>query len=315
MKLKVAILAVVILMGLTAFMCAYTVDETQQVVITQFGKVVGKPIKTPGLKFKLPFVQIANFFPKNLQEWDGDPGQIPTLDKTYIWVDTFARWKIVEPILFFQTVTNMTSALGRLDDIIDPAVRNMITSYRLVETVRNSDRKLDTYEVGIVKNDDDEKNVASKFKVKVGRDTITNQIMVQARSKLRSFGIELVDVEIKRINYVSQVRKSVYERMIAERSQIAEKFRAEGKGEAQKIRGDKERILKKITSEAYMKAQKIKGKADATVTAVFAKAYSVDPTFYSFVKTMEVYEKSLDKSSSLVLSTNSDFLKYLKSID
>ncbi|OQY13072.1 MAG: HflC protein [Desulfobacteraceae bacterium 4572_19] len=314
MKLKGIILVVLIVVGVVAFMSAYVVDETQQVVVTQFGKVVGKPITTPGLKFKIPFAQIANFFPNNLQEWDGDPGQIPTLDKTYIWVDTFARWKIVDPVLFFQTVNNITSALGRLDDIIDPAVRNMITSYRLVETVRNTDRELDIVEVGIPQNKDDEdRNMASKFKVKVGRDTITKQIMLQAKPKLASFGIDLVDVEIKRINYVAQVRKSVYERMIAERSQIAEKFRAEGKGEAQKILGDKERELKKITSEAYMNAQKIKGEADAKVTTVFADAYGVDPEFYSFIKTMEVYGKSLDKSSSLVLSTKSEFLKYLKS--
>ncbi len=308
MKSKLVILVVAVVAILFVFTAAYVVDETEQVVVTQFGKVVDKPKTEPGLYFKIPFIQNATYFPKNLLEWDGDPGQIPTLDKTYIWVDAFARWRIVNPVTFFQTVNNTTSAQGRLDDIIDPAVRNLITENRLIETVRNSNRELDTYEVGL----EDIKEKPS-YKIETGREKITRQIMEQAQPKLAKFGIELVDVKIKRINYVEQVRDSVYARMIAERKQIAEKFRSEGKGEARKILGEKERDLKRITSEAYRTAQTIKGKADAESTKLYANAYGIDPDFYSFVKTLELYGDAFDKDSSLVLSTDSEFFKYLKS--
>ena len=307
MKSKLAILVIAVVAIFFVFTAAYVVDETEQVVVTQFGKVVGKPKTEPGLYFKIPFIQNATYFPKNLLEWDGDPGQIPTLDKTYIWVDTFARWRIVDPITFFQTVNNTTSAQGRLDDIIDPAVRNLITENRLIETVRKTNRELDTYEIGL----EDLKERPS-YKIATGREKITKQILVQAQPKLAKFGIELVDVKIKRINYVEQVRDSVYGRMIAERKQIAEKFRSEGKGEARKILGEKERDLKKITSEAYKIAEEIKGKADAESTKLYAKAFGVDPDFYSFIKTLEIYSDALDKDTSLVLSTDSEFFKYLK---
>lgn len=296
------------------FSAAYVVDETEQVVVTQFGKVVGEPISEPGLKFKIPVIQMANYFPKNLQEWDGDPGQIPTLGKTYIWVDTFARWKIVDPVRFLESVATVQNAQGRLDDIIDPAVRNFVTSYSLIETVRKTDRKMDTFEIGIMEDEGEQDKLATKYKIKVGREKITRGIMEQAQPKLKNFGIELVDVKIKRINYVEQVRRSVYDRMIAERKQIAEKFRSEGKGEAQKIRGDKEKELKLITSEAYRKAQKIKGGADAEATRIYAGAYGVDPEFYSFIRTLEVYGETMDGESSLILSTDSEFLKYFKSM-
>ncbi|SLM32933.1 HflC [Desulfamplus magnetovallimortis] len=312
-KYKPLILVGLVLTGFILFASAYIVDETEQVVITQFGKAVGEPVKTPGLKFKVPFIQKANYFPKNLQEWDGDPGQVPTKDKTFIWVDTFARWKIVDPVKYFQTVNNMVSALGRLDDIIDPAMRNFLTSFRLVESVRNSDRPMDTFE-GIGDSDKAEGTIYSQYRIKVGRSEITKRIMAQAQPKLKPFGIELVDVKIKRINYVEKVRDAVYGRMIAERSQIAEKFRAEGKGEASNIRGDKEKDLQRIKSEAYKAAEEIKGKADAEATAIYAASYGADPEFYSFLKTLEVYKSTLDKSSSLVLSTDSDFMKYFKGI-
>ena len=308
MKSKLVILVVAVVAILFIFTAAYVVNETEQVVVTQFGKVVGKPKTEPGLYFKIPFIQNATYFPKNLLEWDGDPGQIPTLDKTYIWVDAFARWRIIDPIEFFQTVNNTISAQGRLDDIIDPAVRNLITENKLIEAVRKSNRVLDTYEIGL----EDIKERPS-YKITTGREKITNQIMEQAQPKLAKFGIELVDVKIKRINYVEQVRDSVYGRMIAERKQIAEKFRSEGKGEAQKILGEKERDLKRITSEAYRTAQTIKGKADAESTKLYANAYGIDPDFYSFVKTLELYGDAFDKDSSLVLSTDSEFFKYLKS--
>ena len=267
---------------------------------------LGEPKKDPGLKFKIPFIQNANYFAKNLLDWDGDPGQIPTLDKTFIWVDTFARWKITDPIKFFQTVNNRFNAIGKLNDIIDPAVRNFITSNSLIEAVRKSNRHLiDTVEVGV----EDRKDL---YAVTTGREKITQGILKQAQPKLAPFGIELVDVKIKRINYVEQVRKSVYGRMIAERKQIAEKFRSEGKGEAQKILGEKERDLQQIQSEAYRTAQEIKGKADAEATIIYAKAYGVDPEFYSFVQTLEIYIESLGEKNTLILSTDSEFLKYLK---
>ena len=307
MKSKGILIIVAVIVIFLGISSAYVVDETEQVVVTQFGKVIGNPKTEPGLYFRLPFIQNTNYFPKNLLAWDGDPGQIPTLDKTFIWVDTFARWKIVDPVKFFQTLNNTVSAMGRLDDIIDPAVRNFITSYPLIETVRQSNRELDTFELGL---EDVKKEKTNK--ITTGREIITQNILQQAQPKLREFGIELVDVKLKRVNYVEQVRDSVYGRMIAERKQIAEKFRSEGKGEAQKIRGEKERDLKQITSEAYRTAQEFMGKADAEATKIYAQAYNMDPEFYSFVKTLEIYKDVLDEKNSLILSTDSEFLKYFK---
>jgi membrane protease subunit HflC len=310
MKSKgVIVIIILVIAVILVYNSAYVVDETQQVVITQFGRITGEPKKTPGLRFKIPFIQNANMFNKNLLEWDGDPGQIPTLDKTFIWVDTFARWKIVDPVLFFQTVNNRFNAIGKLNDIIDPAVRNFITSYRLIEAVRTSNRELGVDEIGLEDMDKDQRET---YAITFGREKITKGIMEQAQPKLAQFGIELVDVKIKRINYVESVRKSVYDRMIAERNQIAEKFRSEGRGEARKIIGEKERDLKKITSEAYKVAQKLKGKADAEATKIYAKAYGMDPEFYSFTRTLEIYNEALDDKTSLILSTDSEFLKYLK---
>jgi membrane protease subunit HflC len=305
---KGLIYVAIIILIFIFFGAVYVVDETEQVIVTQFGKAIGEPKTDPGLYFKLPIVQQANYFPKNLLEWDGDPGQIPTLDKTFIWVDTFARWKIVDPLKFFETVNNVYAGLGRLDDIIDPAVRNFITSFPLIETVRMTNRELDTFEVGI----DEVKEISPLGEVKTGRAKITKGIMAQAQPKLAKFGIELVDVKIKRLNYVEEVQKSVYARMIAERKQIAEKFRSEGKGEARKIEGDKERDLKRITSEAYKTAQEIMGKADAEATKIYAQAYGLDSDFYSFVKTLDIYKETLDKESTIILSTDSEFFKYMK---
>ena len=301
----IAAAAVIVLV----YASAYVVDETEQVVITQFGKVVDKPVTTPGLNFKIPFIQKASYFPKNLLTWDGDPGQVPTKDKTYIWVDTFARWKIVDPIKYFQTVNNEFAALERLDDIIDPAMRNLVTSYPLVESVRNSSRSMDTFESVV-----DESRKRIQYKIDLGRDEITKRIVEQARAKLSPFGIELVDVKIKRINYIENVRLAVYNRMIAERNQIAEKYRAEGKGEASNIRGEKEKELQVIKSGAYKTAQTLKGKADAKATQIYADAYSVDPDFYEFLKAMDVYKETMTKDSTLILSTDSDFMKYFKGI-
>ena len=302
----------IIIIGVAAilfllFNAAYMVDEREQAVITQFGKVIGNPVTEPGLKFKVPFLHKANYFPKHLLIWDGIPGQVPTQDKTYIFVDTFARWRIVDPIKFFQTVSNETSALIRLDGIIDPAVRNLISSNPLVEIVRNTDRAMDTF------IESDEQRI--QYQINKGREELTRLIVKQAADKLMPFGIELVDVKIKRINYIDSVRKAVYDRMIAERRQIAAKFRAEGLGEASNIRGKKEKELYVIKSQAYKEVQEIKGAADAEAAGIYAKAYGADPEFYAFLKSLDVYKKSLNKDTTLVLSTDAEPLKYLKKLE
>ncbi|MFP4445218.1 MAG: protease modulator HflC [Desulfosudaceae bacterium] len=306
MKTSYIAVIIVAVAGLVfLFNSLFVVDETEQVVVTRFGKIARDPVVEPGLNFKWPFVDRANYFPKHLLEWDGSPGQIPTKGKTYIWVDSFARWRIVDPLAFFQTVTTVPSGINRLNDIIDPAVRNLVTSHRLIETVRKSNRPLDTFRTG--------EQLDNDFSISMGRREMTDAIKEQAQPKLDKFGIELADVKLKRINYVKEVRRSVYDRMIAERNQMAEKFRSEGKGEASKIRGQKEKELKKISSEAYQKAQVIQGKADATALEIYANAYQRDPELYSFLKTLEVYETSFNQDNELVLSTDTEFFKYLKS--
>lgn len=306
MKLKI-VLSLIILLGLLAYDGSFIVDETEQVVITQFGKPIGDPIREPGLYFKLPFVQKANFFPKNILAWDGDPGQIPTLDKTYIWVDTFARWYIKDPLKFLQTVNNVTNALARLDDILDSAVRNLVTSYPLLETVRNSNR---TMEMDIESKEAIE--VPQMGQIELGRSKITEMVYNQAYPKLEQYGIHLVDVKFKRINYVEEVQKSVYARMIAERKQMAEKFRSEGVGEANKIQGQKEKELKEIISDANRKAQEIKGKADAEAAKIYAEAYSLNPEFYAFLKGLEVLKTSVDPETQLLLSTKAEVFKHIR---
>jgi len=310
MKSKALIIPLVIVLFIL-YQGIFTVDETKQVVITQFGKPVGDAITEPGLNFKIPFVQTVSYFPKNLLQWDGDPSQIPTLDKTYIYVDTFARWKIVDPLKFFQTVNNVVGGLARLDDIIDAAVRNFIAQNPLIETVRWTNRELDVSELGVV-----DKTIHKRVMAEIttGRQNIVKGILNQANPKLKEFGILLIDVQIKRLNYVEEVRRSVYGRMIAERKQIAERFRSEGEGESRKIEGDRERDLKEITSVAYRKSQEIKGKADAEATLIYAQAYNKDPDFYSFLQTLDIYKKTMDKDTTLVLSTDSDFLRYFKSL-
>jgi membrane protease subunit HflC len=293
---------------IAVYSSTFTVDETEQAIITQFGKPVGQAIKKPGLYFKVPIIQLVTYFPKNLLNWDGEPGQVPTLDKTYIWVDTFALWKIVDPLTFFETVNNLTGAQGRLDDIVGGSVRNLITSYPLIETVRNTNSHLSSLSVTI----DQQQIGGSLGMVTMGRKKITQAMLAQAEPKVAEFGIQLVAIKIKRVNYVESVQKSVYGRMISERNQMAEKFRSEGKGEAKKIEGDRDKDLNSITSEAYKTAQEIKGKADAQATLIYAQAYNKDPEFYSFVKSLETYKTGLDKDSYLLLSTKSDLLKYFE---
>ncbi|MCU0599230.1 MAG: protease modulator HflC [Desulfobacterales bacterium] len=292
------------------FSFAVVVDETEQVVITRFREVVGDPITRPGLQLQIPYFRQLNVFPKNIQAWDGEPGEIITNDKTYIWVDTFARWRIIDPIAFIKIVTDMESARSRLSEIINPAVRDAITSHKLIETVRNSNRKMTTLDLTDMV--DDAGAVPSVYTVQTGRAELTREIIKASRPKLEQLGIELLDVKIKRINYVQKVRDSVYNRMIAERKQMAEKIRSEGQGEAQRIAGDKERDLRGIQSEAYRTAQETKGKADAEATRIYAEAYTMDPEYYSFTKSLDVYKNSLSEKSKLVISMDSEFMKYMK---
>ena len=287
----------------------YTVDETEQVIITQFGRPIGTAITDPGLHFKVPFIQKTSYFAKNLLEWDGDPGQIPTKDKTFIWVDTFARWRIVDPLKFYKAVNNEMAAQKKLDDILNPTINNFIASNDLIEAVRSTDRLSSTES----KEKSSRSKDATELKaVTIGREGMTKGILEQAAPKLAEFGIEIVDFRIKRINYVEEVRQKVYERMIAERNQISEKFRSEGKGESKKIQGEQQKELRRIQSEAYKKVEEIKGKADAEATKIYAESFGKDPEFYSFINTLEIYKKSLDENIKVILSTNSDFFQYLK---
>lgn len=311
MKFTGIFLILILIVGFVGYNSLYTIDETEQVVITQFGRIVGEARTKPGLKPKIPFIQKVNRFKKNLLDWDGEKGQIPTEEKTFIWVDSFARWRIEDPIKFFQTVNNDINAIGKLNDIIDPAVRNAISSHRLIEAVRKSNRTMELSETNI---DQTGTKPRTSYAIDTGREKITELIMLAAKPKLQEFGIELVDVKIKRINYVDKVRESVYQRMIAERNQIAEKFRSEGKGEAQKILGNKELDLKRIRSVAYREAQEIKGRADAEATKLYADAYGKDPEFYSLYQSLDIYRNALDKDNSLIMSTDSDLLRYMKGI-
>lgn len=320
---SIVIIIIIAVCAFGAFDSIYTIDETEQVVITQFGKIIGEAKKKPGIHFKWPIIQEVHPFKRNILDWDGQKDQMPTEEKKLIWVDSFARWRIEDPIKFFESVTNEQGGLSKLNDIINSQVRNIIASHYLIEAVRKSNRpmKLSSHAnkndiaAGKVKipshnNPDLEK----KLTIETGREKLTKKILAAAQPKLKEFGIELVDVKIKRINYVESVRESVYRRMIGERNQIAEKLRSEGKGEAQKILGNKERDLKEILSTAYRKTQEVKGKADAEATHLYADAYSKDPEFYSFIQSLETYKKSLNKDNALIMSTNSDLLKYLKGI-
>lgn len=318
-KTVIIIIVVLIALGAGALSSVYTVDETEQVVITQFGRVVGEPVKEPGLNFRIPYVQRVNTFPKNIQAWDGDPGQIPTGEKTYIWVDSFSRWRIVDPVAYLETVRTIENALMRLDDIINPAVRNAITSHPLIETVRNSNREMTTLDHDIedevvqeAMEEVERVQRSALAEVKVGRNDMTRMMLADAQPKLDHLGIELIDIKIKRVNYVQDVRRSVYDRMIAERNQMAEKIRSMGEGEARKIDGDRERDLMEIQSQAYATAEDIKGQADAEATGIYAEAYNLDPEFYAFVRSLDVYKSSLTGGSQMVLSTDSKFLEYFK---
>ena len=283
----------------------YVIDEREQVVITRFGRPI-RTVTEPGLHLKTPFVDKINTFDKRVLAWDGSPDQIPTSDKKYIFVDTFARWRIVDPLRFFQSVRDTRQAQLRLDDIIDGATRDVISRNTLVEVVRNSNRQLPIEEEsgGI------EIDIPV---VEIGRDALTRQIYEKAREKVQqAFGLELLDMQIKRINYVKEVREKVFERMISERKRIAELFRSEGKSNLQEIGGTKDKRLKEIESEAYREAQFVRGAADAEAARIYANAYGQDVEFYQFSKTLSTLRETLGGDSKVLLTTDSDYFKYLK---
>ena len=298
------VLAIVIVFG----SALYIVSETNQVIVTQFGEPIGGAITSPGIHLKVPFIQKANYFEKRWLEWDGDANQIPTKDKKFIWVDTYARWRISDPLVFFQRVRDERGAQSRIDDIIDGETRNAVAKFDLIEIVRSSNREFElTEEIAIL-------GISEAIaKIETGRERIAQIILEKSSEITPEFGVELKDVRIKRINYVEEVQRKVFDRMIAERQRIAAKYRSEGDGKSAEIRGEKEKELKRIQSGAYRTAQEIKGKADAEATRIYAQAYNRDPEFYQFMKTLDTYRASLDKETWLLLSTESEFLKYLRS--
>ena len=284
----------------------YVVNESEQAIVTQFGKPVGA-VSYPGLHFKIPFIQDVTRFEKRILKWDGDPNQIPTKDKKFIWVDTTARWRISDPLLFLKTVATERGALSRLDDIIDSVVRDAVSGHLLVELVRGKDYKpteTENFEV-------DGKQILPEDMI--GREELLSGILAEARSSTPEYGIELIDVQFKRLNYVEQVRLRVYERMINERKKVAAQYRSEGEGEKLEILGTMQRELKEISSEAYRKALEYRGAADAKAAAIYAKAYNQDKEFYTFLRTMESYKKTVTNKGKLIISTDSDYYKYLKS--
>jgi len=286
----------------------FIVTETEQVVITQFGKPVGEARITPGLKVKAPFIQKANYFEKRFLEWDGDPNQVPTKDKKFIFVDAYARWQITDPLQFFKRLTNERGAQSRLDDILDGETRDYIANHDLEDAVRSSNR------IPIASGIIGEEVGDTLSDINTGRLKIQEMILKSANEKASDLGIVILDFRLKRLNYVEEVRTQVYERMISERFRIAEKFRSEGQGEASKINGEKERDLKTIQSEAFRKAEEIRGRADARATAIYADAYNQSTSsrnLYSFSKSMETFERTFDSTTTVILSTKSELYKYL----
>jgi membrane protease subunit HflC len=285
----------------------YTVSETEQAILTQFGEPVGGPITAAGLHFRVPLVRLVHRFDKRWLEFEGSPNQIPTKDKKYIWVETYARWRIVDPLKFYQNVGDERGAQSRLDDIIDGQTRNAVASFDLIEIVRSTGREFQVTEdlAGIG-------SAEAMAPVRTGRSAIAKIVLDKAAQITPSFGIEVEDVRFLRINYIDSVQQKVFERMTSERKRIAERSRSEGQGKAAEIRGQKERDVLAASSEGYKKAQEKKGAADATSTAIYARAYGRDPEFYQFMKSMETLQSSLDEKSWLLLSTDSELLKYLK---
>ena len=300
-----------IILGLTILITlstsVYVTNEAQQVIITQFGRPVGEVVTEAGLHLKIPFIQAANYFEKRFLEWDGVANQVPTRDKRFIWVDTYARWRISDPLLFFQRLRDERGAETRISAILDGETRNSVARHDLVEVVRNSNR--DTADILL----DAEEETAILEEILIGRAEIQREIREAAQTSLNDLGIELLDVRLKRINYVEEVQVDVFQRMIAERQRIASRYRSEGEGETARIDGERERELQRIQSEAYREAEEIRGQADGEATRIYAAAYNRDANFYAFIKSLETYELTADPSSILILTTDSELLRFVKS--
>lgn len=296
---------------------AYRVEESQQALVVQFGEIKGEAVTQAGLHWKLPFIQDVQYFDKRILSWDGDEEQIPTKDKKYIWVDTTARWRIVDVRKFAESLRSEGQAKARLDSILDGITRDTISNHNLVEAVRNSNGILDNLKAAKEAAIDDPKMVVEDEvtgeieKVRVGREKLSRQIAARATEELKRFGIELIDVQLRRIAYEKSVEEKVYNRMISERKRIAEKIRSIGKGEEAKIRGKLNQDLKEIESIAYRKSKEIKGRAEAQSISIYANSVKDDPKFYEFIRTMEAYRNTLAKKGEFILSTNSEFLRYL----
>lgn len=317
---KAAVIAVGGLLAVGAFASMnsiYTVSEVEQAIITQFGKPVGEPVTTAGLKFKVPFIQDVNPIDRRVLEWDGNPSDMPTKDKLYISVDLFARWRITDPLQYFLRLRDERSAQSRLDDILGSETRNAVAKHELIEIIRTTKDRVPLRDT-LLTEAEREQDIGSLVPISKGRKLVEQEIFAAAAEKVRVFGIELLDIRFKRINYNESVRPKIYDRMISERRQIAERFLSEGNGEAARIRGNRVRDLNKIQSEAYRQVEEIRGVADAKATEIYARAYnqsSGSVAFYEFTRTMQAYKAMISENTTMVLSTDSDLFKFLKGMD
>jgi len=311
----IGLIILTVVAGLISTGSLYTVNQTEQVIITQFGKPVGDPIVEPGLHFKLPLIQVVNRLDKRFMEWDGAPVGIPTKDKTYIYVEAFARWRISDPLQYFLRLRDERSAQSRLEDILGGEIRNAVAKHELIEIVRSDKKRIPIGDQALEGASANIGSLGALRPISVGRKQIEADVKEAATHKLGEFGIELLDLRFQRVNYNPDVSDRIHQRMISERQQIAQRFRSEGEGEAAKINGRKERDLNEIRSMAYRRTQQIRGEADARASEIYAKAYSQDPQaaeFYKFLKSMEVYRSILTQDSTLVLSTDSELYTFLK---
>ncbi len=304
-------LILIILVLIIGFGSIYTINETKQAIVTQFGKPVGGAITDAGIHFKIPVIQTVIKFEKRILEWDGSPKEIPTRDNKYIKIDAFARWRISDALQFYKSAKNEVLAQSLLDDILDGAIRDEVATRTMVEIIRSSDREMDIQDVESSTVNTDKKNQV--IKVKGARLDIIKNILQSVSDRLLglNMGIEILDVHLKRINYTQTVQEQVFNRMISGQEQIAEKYRAQGQGKKQEILGSQVQRKKEIMSGAYLEAQKIKGDADAEVTQIYANAYGKSPEFYNFIKTLETYSNTIDSSTQFILSTDNPYLKYL----
>jgi membrane protease subunit HflC len=310
----------VVVLGAAAFVMLssiYTVNEVEQMIITQFGKPVGEPVTTAGLKLKIPFIQQINPIDKRVLEWDGNPSDMPTKDKLYISVDLFARWRITDPLQYFLRLRDERSAQSRLDDILGSETRNAIAKHELIEIIRTTRDRVPLRDT-LLTDAERDLNMGTLVPIQKGRKLVEQEIFTAAAEKVQVFGIELLDIRFKRINYNESVRPKIYDRMISERRQIAERFLSEGNGEAARIRGNRVRDLNKIQSEAYREVEEIRGLADAKATEIYARAYNQNAesvAFYEFTRTLESYKFIIAENTTLVLSTDSELFKFMKGMD